>query len=663
MITRVSNTLPIQVLRAPEEVISNTFAVQVVRSFDTIVSNTFSVQVNSALTTVVSNTFPLQVVSGSRDIVSNTLSLNVLLPAGKQAITLGPIVSGSVLFGVASQGDEWIIDLVTSGGLAITPASNGTYSIAGLAGAGNQSFSYFYVDTSNTYSHSITSIISVDAVAATNVVSNTFALTVEVPVGKQVIALTSNGDEWVVDLLTDGGLPVVIAANGTYTVTGLQGSGNQEFTSYTLDISAGFKRINQLTHFAIDPDTLPIAPSITGQPVGASLVEGSGSITFAVTVSGRPLPSYQWYTEGLPIDGQTSSTLEVLGRFVDVADSGKSYFVRVTNSAGSIDSNSAVLTVTASAKAPVIALEPVSNTLLEGSGNTITFTASATAQNTPTVQWQVFKGSSYENIIGATSTSLSVTGTDVTYAIDNASGYRAIFTNPEGIAITDTAVLYITPIVDQAPDGILTATELTDGSFNVRFTADEAGLFKLIVVPNNQVAPSAIDVFTGNVPNILRESPTASMDVGVEVITPIVDMEVYTPYDVYAVLKDSNDNYRLLTRLDVSTLRDASPPVIILNGSANIAIPQGTPFIDQGALVTDNVDQDRQILGTGAIPYNTIGSYLRYYNTADSTGNAALTVTRRVVVYDPALYTADGGGVLSDVLTGVIVDTGDEVLD
>jgi hypothetical protein len=510
----------------------------------------------------------------------------------------------------------------------------------------------------------VSNIFRVQAVAyAPYVISNTFPLVVSPPEGMQAIKLTAPtahgvlaGDEWVIDLFTDGGLDVVALPDGTYTVPNIQGNGNQTVYSYGIGVNTGYNIKLNFTDIVEDPTNAIVLPIISVQPLAGSIVEGSGTHVFSVVASGNPAVTYQWIREGTNVVGATQNSLTVYGSQRVFANDGESYRVRVSNIAGSVTSVPAVLSITESAKAPVVTLDPINHTLLEGSVDTITFSVAATAQNAPTVQWEVFKGTSYEEIPGATSTDLIITGTDVTYLVDNSSGYRAKFTNTEGTTITDTAILYVTPIVDEAPNAVLSATNITDNSFNISFTADESGFFKLIVLPNNQTAPTAEEVFSGGVPNISRESPIAGMGVGVEVITPIQDMEVYRAYDVYGALRDYANNYRLLPRLDVSTLRDITPPVIVLNGSANFAIPQGRSFIDEGATVTDNVDPDRQVTGTGLVLHNTIGTYTRYYNATDSAGNVATTVTRRVLVYDPALHTVDGGGVVSEVISDSLVD-------
>jgi len=86
---------------------------------------------------------------------------------------------------------------------------------------------------------------------------------------------------------------------------------------------------------------VPVAPSITGQPVSQSIVTGN-SVTFSVVSTGVPSPTFQWRKNGVNISGATSSSYTLTN--VSAGSVG-SYTVVVTNSAGSLTSNAAVLSL------------------------------------------------------------------------------------------------------------------------------------------------------------------------------------------------------------------------------------------------------------------------------------------------------------------------------
>ncbi len=85
----------------------------------------------------------------------------------------------------------------------------------------------------------------------------------------------------------------------------------------------------------------PVAPSVT-QPASVTIPVGQ-TATFSVTATGTGAMTYQWFKNGVPISGATSSTYTTP---VTVAgDSGSVFTVTVTNSTGSATSGPATLTV------------------------------------------------------------------------------------------------------------------------------------------------------------------------------------------------------------------------------------------------------------------------------------------------------------------------------
>ncbi len=89
--------------------------------------------------------------------------------------------------------------------------------------------------------------------------------------------------------------------------------------------------------------------------------------------------------------------------------------------------------------APVVVTHPVTTTGTLGS--TVTFTAAATGNPTPTVQWQrKLPGSTtWANLSGRTSSTLTVKAV----AVNDRASFRAVFTNSHGTAITRNAQLKV----------------------------------------------------------------------------------------------------------------------------------------------------------------------------------------------------------------------------
>ena len=159
------------------------------------------------------------------------------------------------------------------------------------------------------------------------------------------------------------------------------------------------------------------------------------------------------------------------------------------------------ISVSSTQAAPAITGQPSSQTVK--AGQTATFTAAASGTPTPTVQWQVSTngGTSFADISGATSTTLSFP----TSIGQNGNQYRAVFTNAAGSATTNAATLTvqqatISPTVDVAWGTAGTATLQTNGD-GLRLLPDTRntdlpwlGIKKLTSTLNSAEALSPTDV-------------------------------------------------------------------------------------------------------------------------------------------------------------------------
>ena len=186
-----------------------------------------------------------------------------------------------------------------------------------------------------------------------------------------------------------------------------------------------------------------VPPSISVQPAAQTITAGQNA-SFSVTAAGTAL-TYQWQrsTDGgasfAPLAGASNATLTLTA--VAQADNAQQFRVVVSNSAGSITSSAALLTVNVAPIAAAITTQPVSVTVV--APNTATFTAAATGTPSPTLQWQSSTngGTSFADIAGATGSSYSTTATVVG---DSGRQYRLIATNGSGSATSNAALLTVT---------------------------------------------------------------------------------------------------------------------------------------------------------------------------------------------------------------------------
>jgi regulation of enolase protein 1 (concanavalin A-like superfamily) len=103
--------------------------------------------------------------------------------------------------------------------------------------------------------------------------------------------------------------------------------------------SAGTATSNNAT---LTVTAVPVPPAITSQPANQTVTAGQ-TATFSVTASGTAPLTYQWQKNTANISGATSASYTTPA--TALADSGSTYRCVVTNSAGSMTSASATLTV------------------------------------------------------------------------------------------------------------------------------------------------------------------------------------------------------------------------------------------------------------------------------------------------------------------------------
>ena len=105
---------------------------------------------------------------------------------------------------------------------------------------------------------------------------------------------------------------------------------------------------------------------------------------------------------------------------------------------------------------------------------------------------------------------------------------------------------------------------------------------------------------------------------------------------------------------------DNTPPVITLNGDANLTHEAGSKYIDEGAVWNDLVDGNGTAIASGAVNENVPGIYEITYNYTDTSGNAAIPVVRQIYVVDttPPVITLIGDANPNHEAGSVYIDEG-----
>ena len=96
---------------------------------------------------------------------------------------------------------------------------------------------------------------------------------------------------------------------------------------------------------------------------------------------------------------------------------------------------------------------------------------------------------------------------------------------------------------------------------------------------------------------------------------------------------DTAGNPLLPAKRIVKVIDDVTPPVITLIGNSIITIPQRSQYVDQGA----KTDDGSEVIPSGSVNTDVVGTYTITYNAIDLAGNNALPVSRTVIVTESTL--------------------------
>ncbi|HJZ64164.1 MAG TPA: immunoglobulin domain-containing protein [Candidatus Acidoferrum sp.] len=188
-------------------------------------------------------------------------------------------------------------------------------------------------------------------------------------------------------------------------------------------------------------------PAIVTQPTAVSVSSGQ-TATFSVSASGTAPLSYQWRKNASNVSGATASSYTTPA--TTTSDSGSTFSVVVSNSAGSATSSAATLTVNAAATAPSITTQPASAAVT--AGQTATFSVSASGTAPLSYQW--LKNGS--NISGATASSYT---TPATTTSDSGSTFSVVVSNSAGSATSSAATLTVDLGIQKTYSTTFTLTE------------------------------------------------------------------------------------------------------------------------------------------------------------------------------------------------------------
>ncbi|HEY8748065.1 MAG TPA: DUF4082 domain-containing protein [Tepidisphaeraceae bacterium] len=360
-----------------------------------------------------------------------------------------------------------------------------------------------------------------------------------------------------------GSNALAVDANGQPLTTDQRGL--PRIVNATVDIGAVEGHIDQLS-----------SPNIVSSP-GNQSVNAGQTATFTAAATGNPTPTVQWRvsTDGGKtfnnITGATSATLS----FTAAQNQDQNQYQAVfTNSQGSATTTAATLSVL---NLPTVTTNPSNQNL--SSGGTATFTAAATGNPTPTVQWQVSTdgGKTFNNITGATSATLNFTAAQN----QDQNQYRAVFTNSQGSSTTAAATLTVTssaagltifgnttPPQQNVNDPLIPASG--GAEVGLKFQSDVVGVITAIrfFKGNLDTGVHTGELWTSGGTLLATATFTNETASGWQTIT-LSHSVVIEPHSTYLVSYHTNAAYIAYTRSGLANAGVDTPPLHVLMNSSS----------------------------------------------------------------------------------------------
>ena len=363
-------------------------------------------------------------------------------PTGQGVLTENQVSFTAAASGVPAPSVQWQVSTDAGNSWAnVAGATSPTYSFAAAIGQGGDLYRAVFTNSAGS---AVTNAALLDVASSDTGPSVISGPTNESAVAGQSVSFSAvaMGVPWpsVQWQILEGDTWVSLAGDDatTFSLTPTLSDSGEEFRA-EFHNAAGTVDTGSVT---LSVFSAAAPPAVTLDPTDQGVYAGSVA-TFLAAASGTPTPTIQWqqlppggnWTD-VPANGSSPS----YSITTSLAENGYEYRAVFTNSAGSVSSDPATLTVTSPPSPPSVTTQPANGAV--ALGGSVTFSAAATGYPSPSVQWRVSTdgGNTWGDIAGQTSGSYTLN--DATQA-ENGWEFRAVFTNSSGSASTNAATLTV----------------------------------------------------------------------------------------------------------------------------------------------------------------------------------------------------------------------------
>jgi hypothetical protein len=331
-------------------------------------------------------------ISGSITFISNTPNSPLMVPlsgTGTSTILQLSASPASLSFGSLTMGTSATqsVTISNTGNSSVSisqiSASGAGFSTSGialplsLAAGQSTSFSVTFVPTSTgnlpgsvtvvsnaTNSSLAVAVSGIGAAVAPTITTQPTSQTVTLG-QTATFAVAANGTAPLTYQWQKNGSSITGATAASYTAPATTSADNGSAFDVVVSNSAGTVTSGTA---ALAVNAAAVAPAITTQPTSQTVTPGQ-TATFTVVASGTAPLSYQWQKNGSNISGATAASYTTPA--TTTADNGSAFDVVVSNSAGTVTSNGATLTVSPGSQKTYSTTFPLTENPISEGGNWI----------------------------------------------------------------------------------------------------------------------------------------------------------------------------------------------------------------------------------------------------------------------------------------------------